>query len=638
MKNSKRIMSVLVLFALTVIGVSAQTQRRPNRVVDRQVSSILQQLEQSSNRFRANLNTSLISAHIDEMRPQNDINSFEPAFQGAIDQFRERFTRRLAVAADVQNILQKAWLVNGFMNRNRLNPQVQSDWASVRTDLNALANAYSVSWQWNQQTLPLASSSPSWRFSENELNKLIQRIESGQDTFRSSLTLAFGRSRYEQRTGEGNMNDAVQGLKNATDQLRNQFDARQPVGEYVERVLVRATPIDTYMRNNRVTTRAQNDWSTLRRDLDTLAGAYNLSTNWQTGPAPQVNATSRLTGTFRLNSARSDTTRQVAERATRTLSGSERQRITDRILARLESPNMLAIERLGSTITIASSRARQTSFEADGVEHQEQLSSGGSSRVTATLQGEQLSVRSTGDRANDFNVTFEPIENGRRLRVRREIYSERLNQPVVVNSIYERTADVAQWNIYDSSAPALGNIGANGGEFIVRDGETLVAILNNDLTTKQAQPGDRFTMTVAQAGQYEGAIIEGTVGSVSQGGRLTGRAGMSLTFDTIRLRGGQTHKFAGILTNVRAPNGDLVKVDNEGSAQGDNQTAQTVTRAGIGTAVGAIIGAVTGGGKGAAIGGIIGAAGGAGSVFVTGKDHLELPHGTELTIRASSPR
>jgi hypothetical protein len=81
-------------------------------------------------------------------------------------------------------------------------------------------------------------------------------------------------------------------------------------------------------------------------------------------------------------------------------------------------------------------------------------------------------------------------------------------------------------------------------------------------------------------------------------------------------------------------NGDTVKVDNEGSAQGSNQTTQTIQRAGIGTAVGAI----AGGGKGAAIGGIIGAAGGAGTVFIEDKDNLELPVGTELTIRASGPR
>jgi hypothetical protein len=285
---------------------------------------------------------------------------------------------------------------------------------------------------------------------------------------------------------------------------------------------------------------------------------------------------------------------------------------------------------------MASSLAPQSTFEADGVERQEQLD-GRTSRVTATLRGDQLVVRSTGYRNNDFTVTFEPIESGRRLRVRREVYSDRLTQPIVVNSIYNRTSEVAQWNIYDGSRPVVGNTGTTSGEFIVGDGETVVAVLNNDLTSNQAKQGDRFTLTVREPGQYEGAVIEGTVGSVDRGGRLTGRSGMSLNFDTIRLRNGRTYRFAGVLGGVRTPNGDTVKVDNEGTAQGENQTTQTVQRTAIGTAVGAIIGAIAGGGKGAAIGAIIGAAGGAGSVYVQGKDNLELPNGTEITIRSSAP-
>jgi outer membrane lipoprotein SlyB len=643
MKISKPIISVFIVFALAVIGVSAHTQRRSSRITDQQVSSILQRLEQSSNRFRGSLNTALIQERIDQTRPQNDINSFEPAFGSAIDQFRDRFARRLAVAADVQNILQKASLVNGFMTRNRLNTQVQNDWASVRTDLNALANAYGVSWQWNGQTLPPVNSSRSSRLSDRELNQLIQRLETGEDKFRSSLTGAFGQGRYDQTTSEGNMNEAVQGLKYATDQLRNQFDRRQPVADYVERVLARATPIDTYVRNNRLTNRAQNDWSTLRRDLTTLAGAYNVSANWQNGPDPRppqagYTSDSRLSGTFRLDSSRSDNPRDVADRVTQSLANNERQGVSDRVLARLESPEMLAIERHGSTMTIASSRAPQSTFEADGIEHQEQNSNGRTTRVTATLRGEQLAVKSTGYRENDFTVTFDSIENGDRLRVRREIYSDRLSQPIVVNSIYNRTSTAAQWNVYDGSGQFPGNTGATGGEFIVRDGETVVAVLNNDLTTKDAKQGDRFTMTVREPGQYEGAVIEGTLGSVDQSGRLTGRAGMTLNFDTLRLRTGQTYRFAGILESVRTVNGDTVRVDNEGSAQGGNQTTQTIQRTAIGTAIGAIIGAIAGGGKGAAIGGIIGAAGGAGSVYVQGKDNLELLMGTELTIRASAPR
>jgi hypothetical protein len=338
-----------------------------------------------------------------------------------------------------------------------------------------------------------------------------------------------------------------------------------------------------------------------------------------------------------LDSSRSDNPRDKARRATQNLRSDERQTVADQILVRLESPEMLMIERRGATMTIASSLAPQSTFEADGRERQEQLSNGRWTKVTATLRGEQLVVSSNGYKENDFNVTFDASESDHSLRVRRQIYSDRLTQPVVVDSVYDRTADVAQWGIYNDW-PVLGNASATSGEFIVRDGETLVAILNNELTTKLSQQGDLFTMTVRDPSQFEGAVIEGAVGSVEQGGRLTGRSGMSLNFERIRLRNGQTYKFSGVLGNVRLLNGDTVKVDNEGSAQGSNQTTQTIQRAGIATAVGAIIGAIAGGGKGAAIGGIIGAAGGAGTVFIQGKDNLELPVGTELTIRASGPR
>jgi uncharacterized protein YcfJ len=113
---------------------------------------------------------------------------------------------------------------------------------------------------------------------------------------------------------------------------------------------------------------------------------------------------------------------------------------------------------------------------------------------------------------------------------------------------------------------------------------------------------------------------------------------MTLNFDTIRLRDGKSYRFAGVLESLRTPSGDTVKVDNEGTVRDESQTTKTAQRAAIGTAVGAIIGAIAGGGKGAAIGAIIGAGGGAGSVYVQGKEDLNLDRGTEVVIRASGPR
>ncbi|PYS82729.1 MAG: hypothetical protein DMF70_07675 [Acidobacteria bacterium] len=112
---------------------------------------------------------------------------------------------------------------------------------------------------------------------------------------------------------------------------------------------------------------------------------------------------------------------------------------------------------------------------------------------------------------------------------------------------------------------------------------------------------------------------------------------MTLDFDDIRLRDGRSYRFAGIIESVRSASGETVRVDTEGTVRDDSQTRQTEERAAIGTAIGAIIGAIAGGGRGAAIGAVVGAGGGAGSVYVQGRNDLDLGRGTEITIRSGAP-
>ena len=154
MKKLQRIVSLFILFAFSIIVVSAQTPNQTYLINDRKVGAILQRLERSSTKFRGSLNVTLIRVRIDQTRAENDINTFEPDLEQAFNEFRERFAGHLANTEDVQSLLQKAALINGFMSRNRLGQSVQTDWASVRNDLNALAAAYGVSWRWNRPLAP----------------------------------------------------------------------------------------------------------------------------------------------------------------------------------------------------------------------------------------------------------------------------------------------------------------------------------------------------------------------------------------------------------------------------------------------------------------------------------------------------
>src|SRR6185369_5347671 len=149
----KCLVSAFMLLAFSiVIPRSIQAQQQTNRNNTHQVGIMLQRLDRSSSRFRNSLNLALVQGSVDQTRPQNDVSTFESGFELAIKQFRDQFTRRLAVAADLETILQNASPINSFVTQNTLNPRVKNDWTSVRTDLNTLANAYGVSWQWNQLT------------------------------------------------------------------------------------------------------------------------------------------------------------------------------------------------------------------------------------------------------------------------------------------------------------------------------------------------------------------------------------------------------------------------------------------------------------------------------------------------------
>ncbi|MBA2526844.1 MAG: hypothetical protein H0V18_13835 [Pyrinomonadaceae bacterium] len=479
----------------------------------------------------------------------------------------------------------------------------------------------------------------SYRGTYQSVLQLINRIEDRTDLFRNSLDAALDQSTLDGSNAEDNINLFVRDFDAAVNRLRERFGRRQSTAVDAQEVLNRAAAIDDFLRRRPVEARTQRAWANLRLQLNQLARAYGVTWSARTrvNPGTGTYTASRLTGTYRLDPTRSDDPRQAAERATQSLPYNERQRISDEVTSRLESPDQLAIEVRGRTVTIGSSRAPQISFEADGSERLEATRDGRTTRARATLTGSQLIVNSSGDRRTDFNVTFDPIDNGRRLSVIRRVYVQGLDRPVVVQSTYDRTADIARFDIQTGSDSTASTVGTSS-DFIVPDGETIVAVLNEGLSTRNARDGQTFTATVQQPSRFQGATITGRVSNLERSGRITGRSEMTLTFDSIALREGRSYRFAGILQSVRTTDGEVVNVDNEGSVRDDNQTTKTAQRAAIGTALGAIIGAIAGGGKGAAIGAVLGAGGGAGSVYVQGRDDLDLNSGTELTIRSSGPR
>jgi hypothetical protein len=635
MTRRSHIVALAAVFALAGVSVIVAAQQRPTRVSDQQVEELLRRMDAGTAAFRASFDQAINRSRINGSRAEEDIDQAVNDFKQASDRLRDRVQNRRAGVTDVEDVLRRATHIDSFMASNELEAAAEHDWQTLRGNLDELARAYGVNWNWTG-----LQNSPS-RLNDQQVKQLLARTKKNADQFRHSLDRALDRTRIDGSREDDNINQFVKDFAETATDLSDHFDSRQVVTNDIEDVLRRSVSIDSFMQRHQLAVQAENDWLTVRRDLDELARAYNVTWNWSnpryTADERRTGLYHRLTGTYQLESSRGDDPGQAVEQATRTLPSNQRQAASQRLLNRLQAPEAIAIDRNQNTITMASSRGRRVTFEADGKVRTEQRAAGRTVDTRATLSGNQLVVTTTGSRGNDFAVTFEPIDNGRNLRMTRRIDDDNLRQPVTVRSFYRKSSDEAQWDIYSANpgAPSQTDPGEDGG---VPQGTRLVATLDKALSTRNAHAEDRFTITTRSPSQYEGAVIEGSVSSVNPSGRLSGRADMALNFESVRMRNGRTYQFAGVIENVRTANGETISVDNEGTVEEESQTEKTIQRGAIGAALGAIIGAISGGGTGAAIGAAIGAGGGAGTVIVQGRDQLDLPRGTELTITSSLSR
>lgn len=482
----------------------------------------------------------------------------------------------------------------------------------------------------------------SGRMSDQQLKDLVTRIDTGARSFRTSLDQKVNRSQIDDRRWNADINQAVTDFTQATRRLRDRANRRQAGVLDVEDVLRRGTSIDSFVQHYQLSQQAEQQWSALSGDLDVLARGFDVPWDWNppgysTG-WPAVRITDRLTGTYQLETARSDDPRRAAELAVRALPAGQQQRMYQRLLNRLAPPDQWAIQRRDTSVTMASTRGPRVTVEADGDHRREQWDADRTMTTRTTLVGDRLVVATTGNRGSAFTATFEPAGNGGSLQMTRTIDDEGLARPVTVRSLYRRTSDQPRWDIEDESDWKPYGTQPARGEGVVPDGTRLVAVLDEALSTANAREGESFTMTTRSPSRFEGAVIQGNVSGQNESGRLTGRAGMTLHLQSIRLRDGRSYAFDGTIEDVRTPDGTHVRVGHEGAIDSqDSQTRKTVERSAIGAAIGALIGAIADGGKGAAIGAAVGAGGGAGTVMIEGRDRLELARGTQVTLISAAP-
>ena len=173
--------------------------------------------------------------------------------------------------------------------------------------------------------------------------------------------------------------------------------------------------------------------------------------------------------------------------------------------------------------------------------------------------------------------------------------------------------------------------------YTVAAGKRIRVRMNEELSSKTARVGERFTVTVREpvyssTGAVvipDGSEIVGRVDSVTRAQKKGKPGALDVSFVQVVLPNGTKRAISGSLTELNA---DDAKSDNEGTARGDRMKHRKVIWYGGGAAGGAILGAAVGGGKGALVGALLGAGGGFLGERYTKGEEAKVESGTEFTV------
>jgi hypothetical protein len=156
-----------------------------------------------------------------------------------------------------------------------------------------------------------------------------------------------------------------------------------------------------------------------------------------------------LNGVYRIDFERSDRLYSVIEGASSNIPFGEQQQFFIDLAVRLAPPDLLAIECRDKRISLASSRAARVEFLADGITRNVRSAPGNSMRTRIWFDSNGLVFTSSGGGNDNLNFSFFPMDDGKALRVTRRISARELTEPVVIQTIYNKIAAVARWDIFD---------------------------------------------------------------------------------------------------------------------------------------------------------------------------------------------
>jgi hypothetical protein len=263
--DAARVLTILLASTLSLWSTPARAQARPERLSDKAVKALIEQVDEGRDKFEGNLDGDFKDSTLRGPTGETKVAGALQDYQDSTKKLKDRFTSGYAASAEVATVLKQSTAIDTYMQRAPTDMKGRSEWDSQTMNLKRLAEAYGT-------TFPLPDGAAVRRMSDNETATAAADVAAAAGRFKSDLDKAATLPKPEKDALKKDVDLLIKQAKEVKSRTSDGQPATGEVRQLVEQVAKLQTFVDAHPNPAALT-----NWQAVQSSLTKLQQAFGLT-------------------------------------------------------------------------------------------------------------------------------------------------------------------------------------------------------------------------------------------------------------------------------------------------------------------------------------------------------------------------
>jgi hypothetical protein len=255
---------VLLASALSLWSMPVLAQAPSERLPDKDVKTLIDQVDEGRDKFEGNLDNQLKNSTLRGANGETNVSGVLQDYQDQTKKLQDRFNDGYAASAEVATVLKQAAAIDWYMQGTPSVTKGRSEWDREASSLKHLAGAYGA-------TFPLQEGATVRRINDNETAAAAGAVASAADRFKDSLDKASTLSKDDREAAKRDVELLIKQAEAVKDRTNDDKPATAEVRQLVEQV----ARVQTFVGAHQIPA-AMTDWQSVKTSLGTVQQAFGL--------------------------------------------------------------------------------------------------------------------------------------------------------------------------------------------------------------------------------------------------------------------------------------------------------------------------------------------------------------------------